>query len=138
MRPKNYSERQNWRHQFRGQHEWNEARCKRVVVAVDNCTRAMCVRARRRQCSSTESARSPPQRLYKPGWLSIARRAGPAGMCSSSCDIFVVVMFTSDWNSTKSRVDVIQHKASRVVMYIIVTNTTSDWKASEWPLQPLQ
>ena len=26
----------------------------------------MCVRARRYQCSSTESARSPPQRLYKP------------------------------------------------------------------------
>ena len=25
MRPKNYSERQNWRHQFRGQHEWNKA-----------------------------------------------------------------------------------------------------------------
>ena len=47
MRAKNYSERQNWRHQFRGQHEWNKARCKRVVVAVGNCTRAMCVRARR-------------------------------------------------------------------------------------------
>ena len=51
MRPKNYSERQNWRHQFREQrHEWNKARCKRVVVAVDrhgdaNCplTRARCV-----------------------------------------------------------------------------------------------
>jgi len=28
-------------------------------------TRAMCVRARRCQCSSTESARSSPQRLYK-------------------------------------------------------------------------
>jgi len=27
MRTKNYSERQNWRHQFRGQHEWNKARC---------------------------------------------------------------------------------------------------------------
>jgi len=46
-----------------GQHEWNRARCKRVVVAVGNCTRAMCVRARRCQCASTESARSPPQRL---------------------------------------------------------------------------
>ena len=69
MRAKNYSERQNWRHQFRGQHEWNKARCKRVVLVVavgGNCTRAMCVRARRCQCSSTESARSPPQRLYIP------------------------------------------------------------------------
>ena len=37
----------------------NKARCKRAVVAVGNCTRAMCVRARRCQCSSTESARSP-------------------------------------------------------------------------------
>ena len=61
MRAKNYSERRNWRHQFRGQHEWNKARCKHVVVAVGNCTRAMCVRARRCQGSSTESARSPPQ-----------------------------------------------------------------------------
>ena len=51
--------------QFREQHEWNKARCKGVVVAVGNCKRAMCVRARRCQCSSTESARSPPQRLYK-------------------------------------------------------------------------
>jgi len=42
-------------------------RCKRVVVVVGNCTRAMCVRARRYQCSSTESAHSPPQRLYIPG-----------------------------------------------------------------------
>jgi len=67
MRAKNYSERRHWRHQFRGQHEWNKARCKRVVVAVGNCTRAMCVRARRSQCSSTESARSPPLRLYIPG-----------------------------------------------------------------------
>ena len=40
---------------------------KRGVVAVGNCTRAMCVRARRCQRSSTESARSPPQRLYIPG-----------------------------------------------------------------------
>jgi len=72
-RPKNYSERQNWRHQFRGQHEWNGARCKSVVVAAGNCTRAMCVRARRCQCSSIESARSPPQRLYKPEWRSIVR-----------------------------------------------------------------
>jgi len=40
---------------------------ERVVVAVGNCTRAMCVRARRCQRSSTESARSPPQRLYIPG-----------------------------------------------------------------------
>ena len=47
--------------------DWNKARCKRGVVAVGNCTRAMCVRARRYQCSSTESARSPPQRLYIPG-----------------------------------------------------------------------
>ena len=47
---------------------WNKARCKRVVVAVGgNCTRAMCVRAHRCQCSSTESARSAPQRLYIPG-----------------------------------------------------------------------
>jgi len=45
----------------------NKARCKRIVVAVGNCTRAMCVRARRSQCSSTESARSPPQPLYIPG-----------------------------------------------------------------------
>ena len=45
----------------------NKARCKLVVVAVGNCTRAMCVRARRCHCSSTESARSPPQRLYIPG-----------------------------------------------------------------------
>jgi len=67
MRAKNYSERQNWRHQFRGQHERNKARSKRVVVAVGNCTRAMCVRARRCQSSSTESARCPPQRLYIPG-----------------------------------------------------------------------
>ena len=44
----------------------NKARCKRVVVAVGNCTRAMCVRARRCLCSSTESARSPPLRLYIP------------------------------------------------------------------------
>jgi len=45
--------------------DWKKARCKRVVVAVGgNCTRAMCVRVRRCQCSSTESARSPPQRLY--------------------------------------------------------------------------
>jgi len=75
MRAKNYNERQYWRHQFRGQHEWNKARCKRVVVTVGNCTRAMCVRARRCQCSSTESARSPPQRLYKPVWRSICRTA---------------------------------------------------------------
>jgi len=55
MRHKKYSERQNWRHQFRGQHEWNKARCKGVVVAVGgNCTRAKCVRARRCQSSSTE------------------------------------------------------------------------------------
>ena len=45
----------------------NKAYCKRVIVSVGNCTRAMCVRARRCQCSSTESARSPPQRLYIPG-----------------------------------------------------------------------
>ena len=44
----------------------NKARCKRVVIAAGNCTRAMCVRARRSQRSSTESARSPPQRLYMP------------------------------------------------------------------------
>jgi len=45
-----------------------EARCRRVVVAVGGiCTRTMCVRARRCQRSSTESARSPPQRLYIPG-----------------------------------------------------------------------
>jgi len=68
MRRNNYSERQNWRHQFREQHEWNKARCKSIVVAIGgNCTRAMCVRARRYQCSSTESARSPPQRVYIPG-----------------------------------------------------------------------
>jgi len=67
MRAKNYSERQNWRHQFSGQHERNKARSKRVLVAVGNCTRAMCVRARRCQSSSTESARCPPQRLYIPG-----------------------------------------------------------------------
>ena len=45
MRAKNYSERQNWRHQFRGQHEWNKARCKRVVLVVavgGNCTRDVC------------------------------------------------------------------------------------------------
>jgi len=48
--------------------DWNKARCKRVVVvAVGNCTRATCVRARRCQRSSTESARSPPQLLYIPG-----------------------------------------------------------------------
>jgi len=45
--------------------DWKKARCKRVVVAVGgNCTRAMCVRVRRCLCLSTESARSPPQRLY--------------------------------------------------------------------------
>ena len=33
----------------------------------------MCVRARRCQCSSTESARSLPQRLYIPVWRSIGR-----------------------------------------------------------------
>jgi len=50
--------------------DWYKARCKRVV-AVGNCTRAMCVRARRCQCSSTESARSSPQRLYiyRASWL---------------------------------------------------------------------
>ena len=50
--------------------DWNKAGCKRVVVAVGNCTRAMCVRARRCLCSSAESARSPPQRLYiyQAGW----------------------------------------------------------------------
>jgi len=47
--------------------DWKKAHCKRVVVAVGNCTRAMCVRARRCQCSSTESARSSPQRLYIAG-----------------------------------------------------------------------
>ena len=45
----------------------NKASCKRVVAAVGNCTRAMCVRACRCECSSTESARSPPQRLYIQG-----------------------------------------------------------------------
>ena len=79
MRPKNYSERQNWRQQFRGQHEWNKARCKRVVVAVGNCTRAMCVRARRCQWSSTESARSPPQYLYIPVCMSIGSAGRAAG-----------------------------------------------------------
>jgi len=80
MRPKNYSERQNWRHQFRGQHERNKARCKRVVVAVGNCTRAMCVRARRCQCSSTESARSPSQHLYIPGRFML-RQASVGDVC---------------------------------------------------------
>ena len=45
------------------------SRCKRVVVAVSNCTRAMCVRTRRCHCSSTESARSTPLRLYIPASL---------------------------------------------------------------------
>jgi len=110
MRPKNYSERQNWRHQFRGQHECNKARCKRVVVAVGNCTREMCVRARRCQGLSTESARSPPQRLYKPVRLSIGRRAGPAGVCDGLfCMVSPVVfshLFHSHSDSSESRVDV--------------------------------
>ena len=47
----------------------------------NNCTRAMCVRARRCQCSSTESARSPPQRLYKHTRPVCAQR----WFCSCSC-----------------------------------------------------
>jgi len=58
----------------------NKARCKRVVVAVGNCTRAMCVRARRCLCSSTESARSPPQRLYIP--CRLVAKAILLGSCS--------------------------------------------------------
>jgi len=78
-----------------GQHELNRARCKRVVVAVGNCTRAMCVRSRRCQCASTESARSPLQRLYIPVWLSIDRRVDqrrPINMLG-----YIAVELNSQW-----------------------------------------
>jgi len=63
-------------------------RCKRVVVVV--CTRAMCVRARRYQCSSTESARSPPQRLYIPGQFVLGTAQNDVAVSVSDVSVFMM------------------------------------------------
>jgi len=109
MRAKNYSERQNWRHQFREQHAWNKARCKRAVIAVGgNCTRAMCVRARRSQCSSTESARSPPQRLYIPVSRPCSSRATRACYVCEK-DVVYILRRTYAWLSQCCQLKKISH-----------------------------
>ena len=68
----------------------NKARCKRVVVvAVGNCTREMCVRARRCLCSSTD-----PRALRRNAYIYQASSHDEVGFWFLLFALYLVLFFS--------------------------------------------